>query len=88
MLGREGEGKREIKILNKIVRETEDGIELEADPRHVEITIRELGIANCKPAATPGSKETGKTEVDGEKTKQSDVRRNVQKEIEKAADRD
>ena len=42
MLGRESGEKAEIKILNKVVRETEFGIELEADPRHVEIAIKEL----------------------------------------------
>ena len=84
MLGRKGEEKKEIKILNKIVRETEDGIELEADPRHVEIAIRELGIAECKPAATPGIKEVAKSDADGAKIKQSEIRRNVQKDIDEA----
>ena len=46
MLGHSEGEKAEIKILNKIVRETKDGIELEADPRHVEIAVRELGISD------------------------------------------
>ena len=66
-LGR-GEGeKAEIRILNKVVRETAEGIELEADPRHVEIAIRELGIENCKAAATPGCKESNRAEINGKK---------------------
>ena len=65
VLGRKSGEKSEIKILKKIVRETDGGIELEADPRHVELAIRELGIDNCKAAATPGCKEPPKGEVNG-----------------------
>ena len=40
-----GEGQDpELRILNKIVRMTADGVELEADPRHVEMVIKELGL--------------------------------------------
>ena len=51
---REGE-KLEIRILNKIVRETDAGIELEADPRHAEI--------DAKASQVPGSKEESKKSV-------------------------
>ena len=34
----------ELKILNKIIRWTTGGIELEADPRHADIVVRELGL--------------------------------------------
>ena len=47
---------KEVKILNKIVRVTKDGVELEADPRHAELVIRELGLENCKPSKVPGVK--------------------------------
>ena len=83
-LGRGPGEKAEIKILNKIVRETNEGIELEADPRHVEIAIKELGIEGCKPATTPGCKDSKRMELDGEKMKQSDIRRRVQVEIDRA----
>ena len=42
--------------MNKIVRWTPAGIELEADPRHAEIVIRELGLEQAKPVTTPGAK--------------------------------
>ena len=35
---------QEVRILNKVVRWTDVGIELEADPRHAEIVVRELGL--------------------------------------------
>ena len=43
-------------MLNKILRYTKDGLELEADPRHAELVIRELGLGSCKPSRVPGSK--------------------------------
>ena len=61
VLGR-GEGKKaEVRILNKIVRHTKEGIELEADPRHAELVVKELEIENAKPSAVPGTKESSKT---------------------------
>ena len=48
--------KKEVKILNKIVRYTDDGLELEADPRHAELIVREFGLEGCRPSKTPGSK--------------------------------
>ena len=54
----DGEGQsRELRILNKVVRITEEGIELEADPRHVELTIRDLGLQAAKTSAVPGAKD-------------------------------
>ena len=38
----------ELRILNKVVRLTHEGVELEADPRHVELTICDLGLADAR----------------------------------------
>ena len=35
---------KEMRILNRIVRWTEEGIEYEGDPSHVEICMQELGL--------------------------------------------
>ena len=35
---------KELRILNKVVRHTTAGVELEADPGHAELVIRELGL--------------------------------------------
>jgi hypothetical protein len=46
----------EISVLNRIVRWGGSGIEYEADPRHAEIIISELGLKGSKAVATPGIK--------------------------------
>ena len=62
MLSGEKSDVREVKILNKIVRWTDRGIELEADPRHAEIVIRELGLEGSSPSKIPGVKAQGDSE--------------------------
>ena len=57
-LGPDDDDLKEVNILNKIVRITTEGIELEADPRHAELIIRELGLEGCKATKVPGSKAT------------------------------
>ena len=56
ILGPDKTDDKEISILNRVVRWTEDGILYEADPRHVEKLLRDLGMENCKPLSTPGVK--------------------------------
>ena len=57
VLGKGKECLSEVKILNKLVRYTDDGIELEADPRHAEIVVKELGLQDAKVSRVPGTKE-------------------------------
>ena len=40
VLGPDAEQCREVRVLNRILRWTDDGIEYEADPRHVEIMLK------------------------------------------------
>ena len=47
---------KELRVLNKVLRYTAGGLDLEADPCHAEIIIRELNIAGAKPSKVPGSK--------------------------------
>ena len=49
-------GDNEIRILNRIVRVTDRGLEYEADPRHVDLIAESLEITNGKPASSPGIK--------------------------------
>jgi hypothetical protein len=51
---------KEIRVLNKVIRLTEQGLELEADPRHAELVVRALGLQTAKPSPTPGTKATKK----------------------------
>lgn len=50
----------EVRILNKVVRITESGIELEADPRHAELVVKDLGLDGAKASAVPGAKSEAK----------------------------
>jgi hypothetical protein len=46
--------KVEGKVLNRILRHTASGWEIEADPRHAELVIEQLGLDNDGGVATPG----------------------------------
>ena len=55
-----GEGDvEEITVLNRVLRWDAQGIQYEADPRHAEIIIRELGLLGSKGVSTPGVKHSG-----------------------------
>ena len=57
---------REGNVFNRMLRATEAGWEVEADPRHAELVIEQLGLDAEKAVATPwvlGSDEDDLTEV-------------------------
>ena len=55
---------QEIRVLNRVINWTADGVTYEADPRHAEILIRELQLEGSKPVTTPGAREdVGKASV-------------------------
>ena len=61
--GRLGSGKNDdkcMRILNRIVRWTDAGLRIEADPRHVEILIKEMGLGEANAVKTPGVKDREK----------------------------
>ena len=64
--GRLVKSEDELRLLNRVVRRTEDGYEWEADQRHAELLIAGLGLApDSKPLTNPGRKLTAK-ELDAE----------------------
>ena len=63
----------EVRILNKVIRMTKHGIELEADPRHVELAIRELGLEGAKVSSVPGAKPVKKKDENGTDAKTENV---------------
>ena len=64
-LGPGEENERQRKILNRIVTwDDTEGITYEADPRHVEITLRQLKLESAKAVTTPGIREEGRTSDD------------------------
>ena len=44
----------EGQVLNRVVRLTDKGFELEADLRHAELIVEQLGLQDAKPVSTPG----------------------------------
>ena len=48
---------RELGILNRVVQWHDSGVRLEADPRHVEIVVREYGAEGGRDAASAGDTE-------------------------------
>ena len=51
-----------MNISNQTIRWTRWGIELEADPRHTEIVVRELGLEGATPSKVPGANVDGDTD--------------------------
>ena len=45
-----------MRVLNRIVRITDDGLLYEADPRHAELLAKSLNLENCNKMVTPGVK--------------------------------
>jgi hypothetical protein len=60
ILGPEPGDDREVRVLNRIIRYVSDErgerIEYEADPRHAELIVAQLGLAGAKSVTTPGTK--------------------------------
>jgi hypothetical protein len=51
----QGKGKTaEGQVLNRVVRRTSAGFELEADLRHAELIVEQLGLQDAKEVSTPG----------------------------------
>ena len=46
--------KEEGKVLNRVIRRTGSGWEVEADPRHAELVVEQLGLKEDKGIGTPG----------------------------------
>ena len=58
-IGPEEGDDKSIRILNRVVEWTEGGIKYEADQRHAEIIIRELGLnGESNSVGTPGERDT------------------------------
>ena len=54
-LGHDPEDKKEMRVLNMLLRVTAKGILYEPDPRHIELLAKSLDIdPNKKPSVTPG----------------------------------
>ena len=64
-LGMGKDHQQEGKVLNRIIRCTEAGWEIEADPRHAELVVEQLGIED-KGVGTPGISGIEEEDDDGD----------------------
>jgi len=48
---------QEVRVLNRVITWTPDGLTYEADQRHSELIIQELGLEGAKAVTTPGNRE-------------------------------
>ena len=46
--------KNEGKVLNRVLRVTEDGWEMDSDPRNAELVVEQWGLKDGKGIGTPG----------------------------------
>ena len=65
-IGPEAGDDKEVRILNRILRLDAGGLRYEADPRHVEIITKSLGIENSKTVCLPGVKDYTESDLLGE----------------------
>ena len=56
-----------MRVLNRIVRVTDEGLLYEADPRHAEMLIRAFNLSDAKSVVTPGVKTAIDEDVDPSK---------------------
>ena len=78
--GRLGTGKDDLKqmrVLNRIVRITDDALLYEADPRHAEMLIKSFQLEDSKAVVTPGVK----VNIDGNDDSQIDAEHDAAIEI-------
>ena len=55
-----------MRVLNRVLTWTLEGLELEADQRLAELIIQMLGLQGSKGVSTPGAKEEEEEEADGD----------------------
>ena len=55
VLGPDQNDQKAITLLNRVVEWTEDGLQIEADPRHVELVLRDLGLQYAKGSSVAGT---------------------------------
>ena len=57
LIGPGKDDKKELKVLNRIIKYTNEGIELEADLRHADLIVKQLGLENAKELSNPSADE-------------------------------
>ena len=71
-LGENCTGVQQLRILNRIVTRTEEGLVFEADPRHVDLLAGSLGLTAANSVLTPGVKDPN-PDYDSQKHNEGEV---------------
>ena len=56
-------GPQQIKILNRVVTASDQGLTYEADPRHCDLLMSSLNLTSSSSAASPGVKPTDRDDI-------------------------
>ena len=72
VVGRQEGEDKEARILNRLIRVTDDGWEYEADQRHAELIIKTLGMEESKPVVSPGEDAKAWEEEEDEQVLEED----------------
>ena len=75
VMGPEPADAKEVDILNRVVRWGASELQYEADPRHVENILRDMGMETCNGGTVPGAKEEGKHDEEDKELNEMDRRR-------------
>ena len=63
-LGEDKKDDKSVSILNRVLEWVDGvGVMYEADQRHAEMMVKDLGLENSKPVVTPGEVERGELET-------------------------
>ena len=66
---------RSVKVLNRIVSVSEDGFTMEADPRHGQVLLKDLGLETARGVSTPADEAVRDLSTRGELLGAGDARR-------------
>ena len=73
-IGPEERDAHEARVLNRVVTWDCEGLRMEADQRHVEIALKQLGLEDCKAVATPGTSQGGDDEDEMKELNETEIR--------------
>ena len=57
MIGWHEKTEKEMRVLNQIIRITNEGVEYEVDQRHAELAVKQLDLENSNSVVTPVDEE-------------------------------
>ena len=61
---------REVRFLNRILTWNDNGISWEADPRHAEMVVKQLGLEGARVAATPGLRKRTRLRLETQRARE------------------